>query len=470
MRKLVLLSIPGLREKDVAAMPALRELTAAGQIADLVPSFPCVTCPVQAAMTTGQLPRAHGVVGNGFFWRERHQIEMWTAPNECIERPQIWDLLSHATADPDDVPDPGTMRDHAAHGARVVHGARVAAAWFLMHLRGCGANYICTPAPVHNPDGSESLWCYTRPAELYGLLRDELGHFPLQHFWGPLANLCSTAWIAASAVSAARRWKPDFFMIYLPHLDYAPQRTGPDSPQAQQAVAELDDVLGRLGAAMGEIYGPELLWLVAGEYAITPVDHVAYPNRVLREAGLLAVREQADGEHLDLAASRAWALADHQFSHVFVAEHDAGTTARVVELFRAEPGIAEVLAGPERARYALDHPCSGDVVLISAPNSWQAYYYWLSDDRAPAFARTVDIHRKPGYDPVELYLDLATKSIPLDATLVRGSHGAPAADRAQQTVLVASQPILPESPVLADTDVFDIVLGQFGLGANKGVV
>jgi predicted AlkP superfamily pyrophosphatase or phosphodiesterase len=446
MPSLILLSIPGLREKDVAAMPALRELTAAGQIADLVPSFPCVTCPVQAAMTTGQLPRAHGVVGNGCYWPEHRRIEMWTAPNECIERPQIWDLLSHATTEPDNVP------------------STVAAVWFLMHLRGCAADYVCTPAPIHNPDGSESLWCYTRPAELYGLLRDELGHFPLQHFWGPLANLRSTAWIAASAVSAARRWKPDFFMIYLPHLDYAAQRTGPDSPPAQKAVAELDDVLGRLGAAMGEIYGPQLLWLVAGEYAITSVDHVAYPNRVLRQAGLLAVREEPDGEHLDLAASRAWALADHQFSHVFVAGHDAETTARVAELFRAEPGIAEVLAGPERARYALDHPHSGDVVLISAPNSWQAYYYWLSDERAPAFARTVDIHRKPGYDPVELHVDPATKGIPLDATLVRGSHGAPARDHAQRTVLVASQPILPARPTLSDTDVFDIVLGQFGLG------
>ena len=67
-------------------------------------------------------------------------------------------------------------------------------------------------------------------------------------------------------------------------------------------------------------------------------------------------------------------------------------------------------------------------------------------------------------------MDLPTKSIPLDATLVRGSHGAPAADRAQQTVLVASQPILPASPTLADTDVFDTVLGHFGLGANKGIV
>jgi hypothetical protein len=341
------------------------------------------------------------------------------------------------------------------------------AVWFAMHSVGAEADFICTPKPIHNPDGSESLWCYTRPMELYGQLRDELGHFPLQHFWGPLANIRSSAWIGQSAAVAARRWHPDFFWIYLPHLDYAAQKLGPDSPAAAAAVAELDAEIGKLHAAMQAAYGNNLLWLVAGEYAITPVDSVVYPNRVLREAGLLNVREEADGEHLDLAASRAWALADHQFSHVFVAGGDADTTKKVADVFRSQPGIAEVLVGDQRGRYAMDHARSGEVILISAPNSWQAYYYWLSDDKAPAFVRTVDIHRKPGYDPVELHVDMATRSIPLDATLIRGSHGAPAVDPSQQTVLLASKPILPDGPNVADTDVFGIVMQQFGVTMQR---
>ena len=434
----ILLTIPGLREKDVAVMPQLREMTAAGQIVNLVPSFPCVTCPVQANMTTGRLPAAHGVVGNGLYWRQQQRIEMWTSPNDCIERPQIWDLLSH------------------------VEGALTSAVWFGMHCVGADADYLCTPKPIHNPDGTESLWCYTRPTEFYGQLRDDLGHFPLQHFWGPMANIRSTAWIARSAATAARRWNPDFFWVYLPHLDYAAQKLGPDSPAAVAAVGELDAELGRLHAAMQETYGDALLWLVAGEYAITSVDHVAYPNRVLREAGMLEVRREANGEHLDLAASRAWALADHQFSHVFVADGDARTIELVAGIFRNQPGIAEVLVGPQRGRYGLDHPRSGEVILISEPNSWQAYYYWLADASAPGFARTVDIHRKPGYDPVELHVDMATRSIPLDASLIRGSHGAPAVDPTQHTVLLASKPVLPDGPTVADTDLFEIVMKQFG--------
>jgi hypothetical protein len=438
-KPIILLSIPALREKDVAVMPRLRNLTAGGEIAALTPSFPCVTCPVQTNMTTGKRPAEHGVVANGFYWRDKRNVEMWTAPNDCVGQPQIWDLLSH-------------------------HGRGLSSAvWFPLHSKGCEADFVCTPAPIHNPDGSESLWCYTRPLELYGALRDQLGHFPLMHYWGPLANVEATAWIADSAVVAARQWQPDFFYIYLPSLDYAAQRTGPDSVAADAAVAELDEVIGKLAQGMTDAYDGDLLWLVAGEYAITPVDHVAYPNRVLREAGLLAVRQTDDGEQIDFQESRAFALVDHQFSHVFVAEGDQRLAARVADVFRGQPGIGEVLVGTQLGRYGLEHPRSGEVILISTPRSWQAYYWWLSDDRAPPLARTVDIHRKPGYDPVELCFDPATRGIPLDATRIKGSHGAPALDHAQRSVLLASEPLVLPGPALKDTDVFGIVLKHFGL-------
>src|SRR5262245_24181600 len=435
----ILLSIPGLRSQDLAAMPNLSSLTSGGDRATLVPSFPSVTWPVQANMLTGKLPNEHGVVANGFYCREKHEVEMWTAWNDKIQQPQIWDLLHRHDA-----------------------GLK-SAVWFPMLSKGAGADYICMPAPIHNPDGSESLWCYTKPVELYGTLRDTFGHFPLMNFWGPMANIKSTAWIAESAGWAMREFRPNFFYIYLPHLDYAAQKTGPDSPPAQAAVKELDDVLAKLATAASEAFqGANVVWLVASEYVITPVDHVSYPNRVLRQAGLLRVRDDG-GELIDFAATPAWALVDHQFSHVFVKSRDAATIGRVVDLFRGQAGIAEVLAGNERQKYALDHERAGDVVLISTQGSWQAYYYWLDDAKAPKFARTVDIHNKPGYDPVELHFDFATKSIPLNAALIKGSHGAPAASDAQRGVLLSSQRGMFVERPMADTDVCDLVLRQFGI-------
>jgi predicted AlkP superfamily pyrophosphatase or phosphodiesterase len=303
--------------------------------------------------------------------------------------------------------------------------------------------------------------------ELYGELRDEYGHFPLMNYWGPMTNVKASQWIADSAEFAARRWEPDFFYIYLPHLDYAAQRNGPDSEQAQTAVAELDQVLGKLAVDMAGAYGEEPLWMAVGEYAMTPVDHVAYPNRVLREAGLLAVREEDGQEYLDFEQSQAFAMADHQLSHIYLADEDMQFAQKVADLFRHQPGIAEVLVGAERARYEMDHPRSGDIILISKPQSWQAYYWWLDDARAPRFARTVDIHRKPGYDPMELFFDPATKGIPLDAGRIRGSHGAPAADPAQKTVILASEPLRFSGATVTDTDVFTSVLNHFGLRANQ---
>ncbi len=435
-KRVVLLSVPGLRGQDIDAMPNLKKLADAGGRATLVPSFPCVTWPVQSNMLCGTLPDEHGVVANGFFWRDKCKIEMWTAWNDKIERPQIWDVLH--------------QRDPR----------RTSAVWFPMLSKGCGADYVCMPAPIHNPDGSESLWCYTKPTELYGELRDRHGDFPLQHFWGPLANTKSTTWIAESAADAAERFAPDFFYIYLPHLDYAAQKTGPNSAAAQQAVADLEELLGRLFTGINTAYGGETLWLVASEYTIVPVDHVTYPNRVLRKAGLLAVRDEDDGEHLDLEHSLAWSLVDHQFSHVFVRDANAAIIAQVKELFAGAEGIAEVLSGDEREKYKMHHERSGEVILISTANSWQAYYYWLDDDRAPGFARTVDIHRKPGYDPVELHFDPATKGIPLDATLVKGSHGAPAITEQQRGVLICSQPGVV-SGELRDVQIAALVLDQF---------
>lgn len=441
----VLLSIPGLREQDVALMPRLAALTRSGDRTALVPSFPCVTCPVQVNMTTGKTPRRHGVTGNGFYWRDKRQVEMWTAWNDVIECPQIWDILHQHDSE---------LRS---------------AVWFPLLSKGCGADFICTPAPIHNPDGSESLWCYTRPTDLYGDLRHALGDFPLKHFWGPLANIQSTGWIVDSAVEAARRERPSFFYIYLPHLDYAAQKNGPDSPQAKQALVDLDVALGRLLDGFTDAYGVAEnprnvpLYLVASEYAIVPVDHVLYPNRILREAGLLAVRQENGREELDLEASAAWALVDHQLAHVYIKDQDPNAVAKVRRLFSDRTGVAEVLGGVERERYELDHERAGEIVLVSTPNSWQAYYWWNDDALAPEYARTVDIHRKPGYDPVELFFDPATRGIPLDATLVKGSHGAPARESWQRGVILTSQPGTLEGPPMADTDVFELVLRQFGI-------
>ncbi len=441
--QVVLLTIPGLRAQDLARMPHLAALAESGERCSLTPSFPAVTLCVQANMTTGVTPSHHGVVANGYYWRDTHEVEMWTAWNDKVLRPQIWDRL----------------RDHDA--------GLTSAVWFPMFSKGCGADYACVPAPIHEPDGRESLWCYTKPDGLYAELRDQLGHFPLQHFWGPLSSIKSTAWIVASAILTARKFQPNFLYIYLPHLDYAAQKHGPNSWEAHQACEVLDAEIGKLLDGLKEVYGDrDLLCLAATEYVITPVHHVAYPNRLLRDAELLKVILDDDGkERIDFPRTPAWALCDHQHSHVFV--HDEADINQVIAALEGQQGIARVLTRDDQAELGLDHPRSGDLVLVSEPDSWQAYYWWKDDDLAPAFARTVDIHQKPGFDPVEMHFDPIARGIPLDATLVRGSHGAPATAAEQNGVLLSSRANVIGTSACRDVDVAEIVLKQFGAQRGK---
>lgn len=444
----LVLSIPGLRAEDLARMPVLAGLAARGRCVPLAPGFPAVTCPVQASLTTGAAPAAHGIVANGLFDRGSQHLEMWISPDSVHRTPRLWDRVKAARPD---------LRT---------------AAWFLLQSKHATADLVCLPAPKHNPDGTETMWCHTNPEPLYAALRERLGEFPLHKFWGPVAGIESSRWIARSFVEAAREAPPHLAFVYLPHLDYAAQRSGPDSPPAHAACGELDAEIGTLLDDYAALVGhDDVTVLIVGEYRIRPVTHALHPNRVLREAGLLAVRDTAEGEILDPAASRAWTLADHQLGHVYL--RDPADAERVAALFRGRAGVGRVLVGDELVAAGLvapgksglpDDRC-GDVVLESTLDSWQTYFYWLDDAKAPAFARTIDIHRKPGYDPLELHLDrsaLPRIAIPLDPSLVKGSHGAVDPANPHETVFIASRPDVTTAATLAMTDIAGIVTRLVG--------
>ncbi len=431
-------------------MPTLAALARSGTCVPLAPCLPAVTCPVQATLTTGALPAAHGIVANGLFDRPTRHLEMWISPDGVHRMPRVWDRLK--TSRPE-------LRT---------------AAWFLLQSKHATADLVCLPAPKHNADGTETMWCHTRPEGLYATLRESLGEFPLHKFWGPVAGIESSRWIAASFLAAAAPAPPHFACVYLPHLDYAAQRSGPDSPPARAACAELDAEIAALVDGFAALVPrDELVVVVAGEYRIRPVSHALYPNRALREAGHLAIGVADGRERLDIPASRAWALADHQVGHVYLRDgSDRGLVDEIAAMFRGRAGVGAVLSGEQLVAAGLTTtPISGpesrcgDVVVVSALDSWQAYPYWLDDARAPEFARTIDIHRKPGYDPLELHLDRAQLPrivIPLDTSLVKGSHGAPDPAAPHETILITSRPGLVTGP-LAMHDVAGRILHLFGV-------
>jgi predicted AlkP superfamily pyrophosphatase or phosphodiesterase len=431
--------------------PNLSRLAKRGVARPLQTILPAVTCSVQSTFTTGTLPRDHGSVGNGWYFRDTAEVALWKQSNHLVSGEKIWDAAKR--------------RDPAFSCAKLFW-------WYNMYS---AADFSVTPRPIYLADGLKLPDFYTEPEALHRELVDLLGPFPLFNFWGPKADIASTRWIARCARHVYDTRRPWLTLVYLPHLDYDLQRLGPDDPRIRADLREVDDEAGELAAHVERDGGRVI---VLSEYGITRVSGVVHVNRALREAGLLRVREELGLEKLDAGASEAFAVADHQIAHVYV--RDASRLGEVKDLIARLPGVESVLDEEGKRAAGLDHPRSGDLVAISRSDRWFSYYYWLDDARAPEFARTVDIHRKPGYDPVELFADPAIRFlpakvgwtllkkalgfrylmdvIPLDASLVRGSHGRLTDLPGQGPVIFSSEPrLLGEGPVRA-TDVKDVVL------------
>ncbi len=449
----LLLDVVGLSERALTHMPHLRAVAAQGFRAPLDTVLPAVTCTVQSTFLTGAAPSEHGAVANGWYFRDLGEVYLWRQHNRLVQGEKVWETARRS--------------DPSFRAVNVCW-------WYAM---GATTDVTVTPRPIYHADGAKSPDAYVRPPELHDELVEKLGEFPLFQYWGPTASIASTRWI----VGATRHLMPgaDLTLSYVPHLDYDLQRFGPESRQADEAAADLDAELAPL---LADARAQGVTVVALSEYAITAVDQPVHVNRVLRDAGLLEVYTQAGMEYLDPWTSRAFAVADHQVAHVYV--NDPADVEHVATLLRALPGVEQVLDADGKREAGLDHERSGELVLVSQPRAWFTYYYWHDDAHAPDFARGVEIHRKPGYDPAELFFDPADRSakakaglqlvrkkvglryamsvVPTDARWVKGSHGRLPGPGDDAPVLICSDPSLAADRVAA-TDVKALVLAAAGL-------
>ena len=454
MRRTVILNVVGLTPALLTKAPELAAWAGAASLARIRPAFPAVTCTAQADYLTGTRPDTHGIVGNGWYERDECEVRFWRQSNKLVTAAKIWEAAR--------------ARNPGFTCANVFW-------WFNMYST---VDVSVTPRPMYPADGRKLPDVYTAPAGLRDELQRRLGTFPLFHFWGPRASIESSRWIAEAAKHVEQTFAPTLTLIYIPHLDYNLQRLGPGDPAALEDVRQVDAVCGDL-IRRYEAAGVQVI--VLSEYGLRDVTTPIHLNRVLRRHGLIALRHELGRELLDAGASGAFAVADHQVAHVYV--NDRSRLNEVRSILEGTPGVERVLDREGKQQYGIDHERSGDLVAIANADAWFTYYYWLDDRRAPDFARTVDIHRKPGYDPVELFLDPALRLsgltvgwklarrqlgfrtlldvIPLDASLVRGSHGRPTAlDDPDVPVFVTRRTDLLASPAIESTDVYDLLLKQ----------
>jgi predicted AlkP superfamily pyrophosphatase or phosphodiesterase len=507
MNRLAVINVVGLTEALIGEhTPRIAEFRKRGALAHIVPAFPAVTCTAQSNYLTGKLPSQHGIVGNGWYHRDLAEIQFWKQSNHLVQGPKIWDELRKQSE----------IENRKSSIVNLFW-------WFNMYST---VDYSLTPRPMYPADGRKVFDVYSRPYSIRPEIKRELGEFPFFGFWGPAAGVDTpqgradavSRWIAGAAKWIENKYQPSLNLIYLPHLDYNLQRHGayvggtgvspvfsgvpPENlsnphpagirrdaefnrrdacstnPKIFADLHAIDNIVGDLIDFFGK-RGVQVVLL--SEYGITNVDKPVHLNRLFRERGWLAVKDELGLEILDAGASKVFAVADHQVAHIYLNPGtESGLEKSVRELLEQTDGVENILGRTEKIAAGIDHPRAGDLLAVAKENAWFTYYYWLDDARAPDFARTVDIHRKSGYDPVELFLDpniplpklkiawrmlqkklgfrMLMDVVPLDATLVKGSHGRRPADKKDWPVIIASQPDTLGVKEIQSTDVFQILL------------
>ncbi len=442
MKRTAVLNVVGLTAPLLERMPRLREFAANCHVTSIIPAFPAVTCTAQSSYLTGLAPAEHGIVGNGWYDRELAEVQFWKQSNRLVHGRKLWGELREIT--------PGFTCANLFW-------------WYNMYST---VDYSITPRPIYPADGRKIFDVYTAPFSIRPEIKKDLGEFPFRNFWGPAAGIASSRWIAESAKWIEERHRPNLTLIYLPHLDYNLQKLGPNHPAIATDLEQVDALLSDL---IGFLKQREIKIAILSEYGITEVDRPIHLNRIFREQGWIAIKDELGLEMIDCGASKVFAVADHQVAHIYVA--DPALAPRAREIVEAQPGVSAALSQI--------HPRGGDFVAIADERSWFTYYYWFNDAVAPDFARTVDIHRKIGYDPVELFIDPSIKLpavqvasflfkkklglrgllsvIPLDATLVRGSHGRMPERSEDRPILIVEENVDGLAPELPAAAVYGII-------------
>jgi predicted AlkP superfamily pyrophosphatase or phosphodiesterase len=418
--------------------PRLAHAAQAGGLVRVQPVLPAVTCTAQSTYLTGLPPAGHGAVANGWYDRTLAEHQFWKQSNHVVRGEKLWEKLRAARPD--------------FTCAKLFW-------WYNMYST---ADWSITPRPMYPADGRKFFDVYSHPLSIRDEIKRDLGEFPFPAFWGPMAGIKSSGWIAKSAEWIEERHQPDLSLVYLPHLDYNLQRLGPDDPRLADDLRAIDRVVGGLL----DFYAQRSVrTIVLSEYGITAVRRSIALNRIFRAQGWITVKDELGLELLDCGASKAFAIADHQVAHIYV--NDPALLAQVRTVVEKIDGVARVLDAEGKRAAGLDHERSGDLVAFSAEDAWFTYYYWDDDRKAPDFARCVDIHRKHGYDPVELFLGASKLTvaakllkkklgfrtlidvIPLDPSLVRGSHGTCPKDSAEWPVLIGTGSTKSGEPISA---------------------
>ena len=416
----IIIDIVGLEKRHIseALTPNICKISRGGETRNLETVFPAVTCTVQSSLLSGTYPEVHGIISNGLFDKQNHAVSFWEQSSNLVQADRIWDTL------------------------KMSGSSYKTAVLFWQNTMYSNADIVLTPRPLHL-DESMIMWCYSKPAGFYEKIAEKIGKFDLTSYWGPFTSRKSSEWIEQATELVLENERPNFLFTYIPHLDYSFQKNGTSYNNLKDDLKFVDDLVGRLIKKVSDLgIIEDTQFIIFSEYGFTNVCSDIPLNTILRENDVLSVRGIEGLEYLDLEYSKAFAMVDHQVAHIYIKENYRNSVRKILEGIK---GVDLILDDELKQRFRINHVRSGDLIAVSDKDKWFSYYWWFEPLKAPSFARKVDIHRKPGYDPVELFFDPTTKSIPLNGKLIKGSHGRLSSQHESGPVYVSNMKNIPKT-------------------------
>jgi predicted AlkP superfamily pyrophosphatase or phosphodiesterase len=406
IRHVIVIDVVGLEEKHLNSglLPTISALAENGESSKMKPVFPAVTCPVQTSFLSGEYPNRHGIISNGFMDRRNYNVFFWEQHNSLVQVPRIWDFIKNKKKNNNNI-------DFKT------------AVLFWQNILYANSDIIITPKPIHL-ENEMKMWCYSKPVYYYETIKEQIGEFDLSSYWGPFASKLSSEWITKASQYTIENNKPNFMFTYIPHIDYSAQRFGKDSNEVSKDLIFADSLVEKIidSTKKTKIY-ENTQFIIFSEYSFNDVNGAIPINIILRNNGLLNVRKIGDKEYVDFEFSQAFAVVDHQIANIYI--KSSNNITKIVNILKDITDIDIIITEKEKQFFNIDHERAGDIIVVANRDKWFSYYWWYDENMAPSFTKTVDIHRKPGYDPLELFIDPKKRSIPFDTSLIKGSHGRP---------------------------------------------
>ena len=397
----IVIDIVGLEEKHLNSklLPTISALAEKGESSKMKPVFPAVTSTVQTSFLSGEYPNRHGIISNGFMDRNTYNVLFWEQYNSLVQVPRIWDFIKSKNIN------------------------FKTAVLFWQNTLYANSDIIITPKPIHL-ENEMKMWCYSKPVGYYEEIMKQIGEFDLSSYWGPLASSLSSEWITKAAQYTIEKSRPNFMFTYIPHIDYSAQRFGKESNQVSDDLVLADSIVEKIidSTKKSKTY-ENTQFIIFSEYSFNNVNCAIPINIILRNNGLLNVRNIGDKEYVDFEFSQAFAVVDHQIANIYLKSPQ--DKEGIVSILKKISDIDIIITGVEKKFFNIDHERAGDIIVVANRDKWFSYYWWYDENMAPSFTRMVDIHRKPGYDPLELFFDPKKRSIPYDTGLLKASHGRP---------------------------------------------